>query len=1032
MSVFLTQNNIPPSSIMLDQVANYDPVLVATSYALAVFGSFMAMAILNSLNYVPQGQVRKTGMLLGAVVMACAIWSMHYTGMLAYNMEMIHHYNLMLTAVSGCVAIVFALGVFYILTRQVFRLNYVLAGAPLLGLGVATMHYAGMAAMEVKADIFYKQDLFIFSILIAVSASAAALWIMHHVRQSDKYQIPLQILAALVMGIAVCGMHYTGMAATIFVPYADCRFNPDQDYSRLSIGVVFTACLVMGTASGFLLYIRKYRKPSTSSEFWFLSRLQYISMALKFIFMVCTGLTAMHLYSTLQALEPLPVSALKHTRDLSLYYQEIINSAQNQTHLMLLLLLPGLTMLVIGFISLGQGKKLLTHAMWERNFSQNIMDAIPDPIFVKNSEHVWQAGNQAFWRLMGGRPEQYIGKNDHDLFPPEEAAIFWEKDDLVIRTGAIDINEENVTGADGITMVALTTKSPLEMADGKRGLVGIIHDISALKRAEIELEHHRDNLQAMVDEQVAIINEERENLRIAKDAAETANIAKSDFLANMSHELRTPLNSILGMAQLLINTKLSRNQQEMVEIMMDSSANLLEIVDDILDISKIETGNLQLEAIAFSPMECTARVVNMLTPVASKKGLVLTLHIRDQAAEKMTGDPVRFMRIVTNLVGNAIKYTEQGKVDAYLSSVPLPGGQTLFRVDVVDTGIGIPADKLTKVFEKFTQADTSTTRKYGGSGLGLTITRELVEMMQGTISVESTLGVGSKFSVSIPFTNASEQEVYEASGGELGYCGIIPADTVKILIAEDHLLNQVYMKKLLPTLGIKHFTIVPNGREAVKAALTNEFDIVLMDCHMPELNGYDATQEIRKAEQETEAHIPIIAMTANAMIGERERCLECGMDEYISKPVSHSQLQNILSHWINFRAAAKIAKPKKQQEASELSTLDLTILRTFSEGDKEVEREFAEIFVEQSQLHLQKLSAFCISGESQEWKEAAHLLKGGSATMGAMKMRAFCAEAQEMLVATKKSRQAILKSINQEFAEVCNTLQEMELIRRKM
>lgn len=812
------------------------------------------------------------------------------------------------------------------------------------------------------------------------------------------------------------------MVATVIVPYADCSFDLNQHFSSLALVVGGLAFFIIGIASSFLLYIRQSQSlQSAETEFTFLSKLQYTGLALTFIIILSTALIAYNINSRLNEI-------LAGSSEKDRYSHQVENNLSkviSEANLMLFIILPGISVLILGVAGVLQGRKLMVYRLRQQNFRQNIMDAIPDPIFVKDSNHVWKAGNKAFWKMMGGSPEHYIGKSDHDIFQPEEVAIFWEKDDLVIRTGITDINEENITGADGITLTALTTKSPLTLIDETQGLVGIIHDITAQKNAERELAQHRDNLQQMVDQQTAIIKKERENLRIAKEAAETANSAKSDFLANMSHELRTPLNSIMGMAQLLLDTTMSKDQREMLETMDDASKSLLEVVDDILDISKIETGHLEFEKIPFSTHECVARVVNMLTPVAGKKGINLSLHVRDDVTMFVKGDPARFTRIVTNLVGNAIKYTEQGRVEVYLSSVLLPDNKINICIDVVDTGIGIPQDKLTKIFEKFVQADTSTTRKYGGSGLGLTITKQLIEMMQGKIDVESVVGEGSKFAVSIVFDIAEEAQAENTAQRELQHNrGTLSPSKVRVLLAEDHQLNQIYMKKLLPSLGITHFTIVENGLAVKEGAITGDFEMILMDCHMPLMNGYDAARAIREAEKGTEKHIPIIAMTANAMMGERERCLQAGMDDYISKPINRMKLIQILSQWIKFDNAIKIEKPS----LIKTPTLDLSTLQTFSGGNTKMEKEFASVFKEQAILHLAKLKQHCTGGISQEWKEAAHLLKGGAATLGAMKMQKLCADAQEMYTGTKKARQEILKLITEEFKCVCGELQNKHLL----
>lgn len=536
----------------------------------------------------------------------------------------------------------------------------------------------------------------------------------------------------------------------------------------------------------------------------------------------------------------------------------------------------------------------------------------------------------------------------------------------------------------------------------------------------------RDHLVQQAQEHTQTILREQENLRQAKNAAEAANSSKSDFLANMSHELRTPLNSIIGLGQLMLSTPLNEVQQEMLETIHDSSTSLLEIVNDILDISKIEASKLELEHIPFSPYRCIGRVINMLTQDASKKGIILSLHAHDIETLMVYGDPVRYARILTNLVGNAIKYTNQGRVDLYIVCTSRDLESVLLTVEVHDTGIGIAPEKLGRVFDKFVQADSSTTRKYGGSGLGLAITKQLVEMMRGSVMVKSQLGKGSVFGFTIPFTISDAAPESADTHAPVITHGNIPAAQARVLVAEDHVLNQIYVRRLLAMLGIQHITLVEDGESAKDAALGGAYDIVLMDCHMPRLSGYDAVRTIREAE--TDIHLPIVAMTANAMIGERERCIACGMDDYVSKPIDHALLKNILSRWLRFDASQPPITLTIDNAMKETPRLDLSTLKTFSEDDLTLERDFAQAFFDQCEQHLSMLKDHCVDGKCDSWKELAHSIKGGAATLGAMKLRALALDAQEKWVATRDERLRMLSELNQEFELVCKELHDLALL----
>jgi CheY-like chemotaxis protein len=344
----------------------------------------------------------------------------------------------------------------------------------------------------------------------------------------------------------------------------------------------------------------------------------------------------------------------------------------------------------------------------------------------------------------------------------------------------------------------------------------------------------------------------------------------------------------------LQESPLEEKQKYMAATAFRSSVNLLETVNDILDLSKIESGEMRLENIGFDPLYVIESTMQVLDQPASEKHLRLVRGYAGMTLPYVVGDPTRFGRVLTNLVGNAVKYTDHGQVELALTCDKVDDTHIVLRCDITDTGIGIAEDKLGAIFDKFVQADTSTTRKYGGSGLGLCITKQLVEAMGGTIAVRSKLGVGSTFSISMPFETTDRLHEEKTIRRQKMLCGVIPPHEARVLIAEDHALNQIMMKTIMERFGIVNFRMAATGMDAVTAWRHEPWDVILMDCHMPEKNGYDATIDIRRLEQERGGHVPIIAMTANAMVGDREKCLRCGMDGYISKPVDVDELQETL------------------------------------------------------------------------------------------------------------------------------------------
>jgi signal transduction histidine kinase/CheY-like chemotaxis protein/HPt (histidine-containing phosphotransfer) domain-containing protein len=505
-------------------------------------------------------------------------------------------------------------------------------------------------------------------------------------------------------------------------------------------------------------------------------------------------------------------------------------------------------------------------------------------------------------------------------------------------------------------------------------------------------------------------------LKSAKDEAEESYRVKTDFFSNMSHELRTPLNSVIGMTQLLKTRPMDDEQREMFTSVHRSAESLLKIVNDILDVAKIEARQIQLEYLPFDAYREIRDTVQSLQPQAIAKGLNLGFQLQGDDLN-VYGDPSRFGRILLNLVSNAVRYTEHGSVIVSSKAEPADDGRVVLTVSVRDTGIGIPADKIDTIFEKFTQADSSTTRKYGGTGLGLTITRDLVEIMGGNIGVESDVGHGSIFTFSIPLdtTPKETQTVKKDQFSDVRprhQPSIQPQDA-RILVAEDHPSNQLFMRKLLENLGVKHFIIAENGREALRALEAETYDLVLMDCHMPELNGYDTTLAIRDLDDPIRRNVPIVAMTANAMPEDEALCLSCGMDAYISKPVDIEIFKRKLSPWIAFPAeAGRPLAPKADLP------VDLTNLRSNAAGDAAFEREMITLFVRQSQEQMERLESLCASGSNEDWVEAAHALKGTAGSVGANDMREACAHAQALPGVNPDVRRAIAVQIRHEYMKV--------------
>lgn len=474
-------------------------------------------------------------------------------------------------------------------------------------------------------------------------------------------------------------------------------------------------------------------------------------------------------------------------------------------------------------------------------------------------------------KTFGYSKSEAVGKDLIQLIVPQDMSDQMEEvfRSVLNRKGGYSSTCENIT-KNGKRIICEWYSTPLTDSKGiVKGCSSIIQNITERRRAE-------------------------EELKIAKNIAESANRAKSEFLANMSHEIRTPLNGIIGMGELLSETTLDDEQIDYIESINSSGRMLLNIIDDILDFSKIEAGKLKLFVEPVYIGALVREIYNGIKVLADKKGIQLKMTVNDKLEKPVMADPVRLRQVIMNLIGNAIKFTRKGYVELVIRSEVLSNKMAVYFFEVVDTGIGVSEEDSEKIFDKFTQSDSSSKRRFGGTGLGLAISSGLIAMMGGRIKLKSKIGEGSTFYFDLKFHITKDDIDMFNEDSNVDTDLKFPE---KVLIVEDNYVNQKLIMKMLTKLGCK-VDLAENGLEAVNKVITNEYEMIFMDVQMPEMDGLEATEEIRKLEKGKDRSIPIIAMTALATKADRDRCLEHGMNDYITKPIRKDLIIKMLQKYV--------------------------------------------------------------------------------------------------------------------------------------
>jgi PAS domain S-box-containing protein len=864
--LYLIQLFSPPADPALLTYGIYDPWLVILSVVVASFSSAMGLQMAGQAARSGRPSQRFAALVTGSLALGSGVWAMHFIGMLAFNLCTPVSYDPAITLLSMLPSIAASTVALSLLSRKRIGLRSLLVGGVLVGAGIGAMHYTGMAALRSALQLRYDPWMFALSIVVAVGLATLALWVRFGLQglRGRLGEMGSVVVAGIIMGCAIAGMHYTGMAAARFVGRVP--LDPASGIANagfLALAVTMTTALLTAlvvSANGMLRY--------------------------RILF--------------------------HHVSEL----EQALRTSEEQLR-SLITNIPGITF------------RCRNAPGWPLVF---VSDAIESMTGYPAADFTGNPPKRLFGELV--HPEDWPSVQKGARAAVEQRRPFTLEYRIIHRDGSIHWFWGNGN-------VVLGPSGEVELLDG------VVLDISNRRLME-------------------------QDLRLAKERAEQAAAARAAFLANMSHEIRTPMNSILGFTDVLLNGELTAPQRRHLDTVRNAGRSLLRLLNAILDTAKLDKGAVELELHDFSLLALTDELSSTMGNAAKAKGLAMSLHYDPALPNWIHGDELRVRQVLTNLMDNAIKFTSQGGV-SLAANLEREGERRMVHFAISDTGIGIAQDRMQAIFEPFVQADASMNRRFGGTGLGTTICKQLVELMGGRLWAESALGKGSTFHVMLPLLAARDEAVRSAAAPTL-----LPP--MHILAADDVPQNLEVLLLLLAKLG-HTVTGASDGAMAAQLASEATFDAILMDVQMPGMDGLEATRRIRADEaSQGRGRTPVIAMTASVLERDREATREAGMDGFTTKPVDVAVLTQELARVLGMPAGAPQLAPPAAPVRGMVLDLEQGLARWA--GQHEAYQRALRRYAHDNQNAGQELKAAMAAGQHAACATLAHRMRGAAANLG--------------------------------------------------